>query len=107
METLKAELKLDQIETTKLGTEICHIKLILNGNDFKELMGTDNRTFNLSSTTISDIRLNSVGHPINELRTLTSWLDVEKDGISNRKQIRNFIREKLEANKTLRNIVSI
>jgi len=104
---MKANLELDQIEITKLGTEICHIFLTLKGKCDKELMGKDSRTFNLSSTTISDLGIKS-SHTINELRTLIEWLaEEDRKGISNNSKVRQFIQEKLDAHKTLNSKKSI
>tara|TARA_B100001094_G_scaffold271846_1_gene277339 strand:+ start:223 stop:549 length:327 start_codon:yes stop_codon:yes gene_type:complete len=99
---MKAELKLEKIETTKLGTEICHIFLTLRGKCDKELMGKDSRTFKLSSTRLSDMGVNSNTHSIKELRTLVEWLEEDdRKGISNNSKVRAFVQEKLDAHDTL------
>jgi len=101
---MKTELKLNQIETTKLGTEICHLKLtlILADNVMTTAIKCD-----LSSTGISDFKLNS-SHTITELHTLTRWFETtDKKGVMNRIKVRKFVKEMLEANKTLRTNLSL
>lgn len=99
---MKAILKLNQIETTKLGTEICHIKLTFI---IKNLSSGDDENIrikcNLSSTRLSDFRLDS-SHTLNELHTLTSWFDTtDRKDVTNKEKVRQFIKEKLDAHDTL------
>jgi hypothetical protein len=107
---MKAELKLNQIETTKLGTDICHIELTLIVKNLTRRRRVDENIdgmadflikCNLSSTRLSDFRLNS-SHELNELHTLTRWFDTtDRKDVTNKEKVRKFIKEKLDAHKTL------
>ena len=100
---MKAELILNQIKSTSntsLGVDVCHIKLTLK----VELVTIK---CDLSSTGISELKINS-SHTINELRTLIEWLDEEdRKAVSNNSKVRQFIKEKLDAHKTLNSKKSI
>ena len=107
---MKAELKLQEIKNLSgLGTvEVCHIelKLILkslsNGDD------ENNRIkFNISSTGMSPLKINS-NNNTNELRLFITWLDEQdRKAVSNDEKVMKFIKEKLDAHRTLNSEKSI
>ena len=62
---------------------------------------------NLSSTRLSDFRLDS-SHTLNELHTLTRWFDTtDRKDVTNKEKVRKFIKEKLDAHDTLNSKKSI
>ena len=103
---MKAELKLQEIKGThsSLNVPVCHIELTLI---LKSLSSDDVETqkikFEITSNGFSDLRIIS-NNNINELRLFITWLDKEvgiKTKESNKERVRQFIKEKLEAHRTL------
>tara|TARA_R100000781_G_scaffold97128_1_gene61016 strand:- start:17 stop:352 length:336 start_codon:yes stop_codon:yes gene_type:complete len=102
---MKAELKLQEIKSTSntsLGVDICHIELTLI---LKSLSSGDDENkrikFNISSTGMSPLKINS-NNNTNELRLFINWLDEgDRKDVSNSEKVMKFIKEKLDAHRTL------
>ena len=106
---MKAELKLQEIKSNShptLGVDVCHIelKLILKSLSSGE---NDSIKFNISSTGMSPLKINS-NNNTNELRLFITWLDEQdRKDVSNIEKVMKFIKEKLDAHRTLNSKKSI
>lgn len=101
---MKAELKLQEIKGTHsaLDVPVCHIELTLIINSIScDDVETQKIKFDISSNGFSILRINS-NNNINDLRLFITWLDKEdRKAVSNNDKVRKFIKEKLEAHRTL------
>ena len=107
---LTAHIELINITKLDLGTEVANIKLTLEGEELDDGY-TKKITFELSSTRISDFRVTTNSHTIKELTILTQWLKFintrKREKLTNDTILRNFIKEKLDAEKMLNKKLSL
>ena len=103
---LTANIELINITKLDLGTKVANIKLTLEGEELNDGY-TKKVTFELSSIGLGDFRVTTESHTIKELTILTQWLNLRGDIEINKTILRNFIKEKLDAEAMLNKKLSL